>query len=217
MSCTTSSIDWLSTADDLPDRLIAALPKHRQSQTNGGRRFAPELSYGRHFGPAPASARPAAVLALLLRREGRWHIPLTQRPDHLRHGGQISLPGGIVEPGESSADAALRELTEELGVEAPCDIIGQLQDSYVFASDFSITPWLAATTQDLTWIPQADEVERVLELPLDVLLDPQSVGSMTIERGPLTLRAPCFCLGQDCIWGATAIILAELAELIRSV
>jgi 8-oxo-dGTP pyrophosphatase MutT (NUDIX family) len=207
----------LSTADDLPARLIAALPQCRQSRSIGGRRFAPELSYGRHFGPAPASARPAAVLVLLLRRAGRWHIPLTERPDHLRHGGQISLPGGIVEQDESSADAALRELAEELGAQAPCDMIGQLQNCYVFASNFLITPWLAATTQELNWVPQADEVERVVELPLDVLLDPKFVGSMTIDRGPLAFHAPCYQFGQDCIWGATAIILAELAELIRSV
>jgi 8-oxo-dGTP pyrophosphatase MutT (NUDIX family) len=217
MSCTTSSIDSLSTADDLPARLIAALPQHRQTRSVGGRRFAPQLSYGRHFGPAPASARPAAVLVLLLRRAGRWHIPLTERPDHLRHGGQISLPGGIVEQDELSADAALREFAEELGTQAPCDVIGQLQNCYVFASNFLITPWLAATTQEPNWIPQADEVERVLELPLDVLLDPHAIGSMAIERGPLAFHAPCYQFGQDSIWGATAIILAELAELIRSV
>jgi 8-oxo-dGTP pyrophosphatase MutT (NUDIX family) len=217
MSCTTSKIDSLSTADDLPERLIAAMPQHRQTRSDGGRRFAPELSYGRHFGPAPATARPAAVLVLLLRRAGRWHIPLTQRTDHLRHGGQISLPGGIVEQGESSVDAALRELAEELGPQKHCEMIGQLQDCYVYASDFLVTPWLAATTHEVNWIPQADEVERVLELPVDTLLDPQAVGGMSIERGPLTFQAPCYCYGQDCIWGATAIILAELAELIRSV
>jgi 8-oxo-dGTP pyrophosphatase MutT (NUDIX family) len=217
MFCTTSSIDSLSSAGDLPVRLIAVMPQHWQSRNDFGRQFAPELSYGRHFGPAPDSARTAAVIVLLLRRSGRWHIPLTQRPDHLRHGGQISLPGGIVEPGESSADAALRELAEELGTRASCDIIGQLHDTYVYASNFLITPWLAATSHNVTWTPQQGEVGRVLELPLNVLLDQKSVGRMTIERGPMTFRAPCFCFEQDCIWGATAIILAELAELIRRV
>jgi 8-oxo-dGTP pyrophosphatase MutT (NUDIX family) len=216
MSCTASNIESLSAADDLPERLAAALHRRGPAHADDGRRFAPELSYGRHFGPAPATARPAAVITLLVRRGGRWHVPLTQRPDQLRHGGQISLPGGIVEPGESSADAAIRELEEELGTSLPCHMIGQLQNCYVYASDFLISPWLAATTHEPKWTPQADEVERVVELPLAVLLDPQSVDSMTIKRGPLTFRAPCFRFGKDCIWGATAIILAELADLIRN-
>jgi 8-oxo-dGTP pyrophosphatase MutT (NUDIX family) len=215
MSCIASNIESLSTADDLPERLAAALRKNRPTHADDSRRFAPELSYGRHFGPAPATARPAAVIALLFRRGGRWHLPLTQRPDHLRHGGQISLPGGIVEPGESAADAAIRELVEELGARVPCDMLGQLQDCYVYASDFQITPWLAATTHEMNWLPQAQEVERVVELPLDVLLDRHAIHSMKIERGPLTFLAPCYRFGQDRIWGATAIILAELAGLLR--
>jgi hypothetical protein len=82
-------------------------------------RYQPGASYGRHFGPAPASARPAAVLVLLYTQAGAWHLPLTLRPMFLAdHAGQISLPGGAAEPGERSELAALRELEEELGVDA---------------------------------------------------------------------------------------------------
>jgi 8-oxo-dGTP pyrophosphatase MutT (NUDIX family) len=215
MSCTAPNIDAIIAADDLPDLLAAALRHRLRVRSEAGRRFAPELSYGRHFGPAPATARPAAVLVLLCRRQSRWHIPLTQRPSTLlRHGGQISLPGGTIEPGESSADAAIRELAEELGADVQCEMIGQLPDSYVYASNFLVTPWLAATMHDITWNPHAGEVERVLELPLEVLLDPQCVDTMTITRGPIKFHAPCFRFANDCIWGATAIILAELVDLI---
>src|SRR5476651_2102077 len=110
MSCTASNTDSLTSADDLPKRLAEALAQ-RNAARHEGRRFAPGLSYGRHFGPAPITARRAAVMVLLFRRGGCWHIPLTQRPSTLlRHGGQISLPGGTIEPGESSAEAAAREL-----------------------------------------------------------------------------------------------------------
>jgi 8-oxo-dGTP pyrophosphatase MutT (NUDIX family) len=214
MSCTASSIDSLICADDLPERLAVALA-YCNSRQREGRRFAPALSYGRHFGPAPFTARSAAVIVLVFRRAGHWHVPLTQRPSTLRHGGQISLPGGSVDPGESSAQAAARELVEELGTRAHCDMIGELSKCYVYASDFLVTPWLAATMAEMSWTPQASEVERVVEVPIEVLLDPNCVGSMTIERGPFTFSAPCIRYGEDCIWGATAIILDELAQLLR--
>ncbi len=80
-------------------------------------RFAPPLSYGRHFGPPAHDARPAAVMVFLYPRDGQWHLPLTVRPDTmLSHAGQISFPGGMVEAGEATRAAALRELEEELGV-----------------------------------------------------------------------------------------------------
>jgi 8-oxo-dGTP pyrophosphatase MutT (NUDIX family) len=216
MSCIAPNTDGLTSADNLPERLADALAR-RDSEFRVGRRFAPELSYGRHFGPAPTTARLAAVIVLLFRRDGRWHIPLTQRPDTLlRHGGQISLPGGTLEPGESSSDAAVRELVEELGTDLKCNLLGELHPFYVFASDFLVTPWLASTHDDAAWSPEACEVERVVELPLDVLLAPEEVGSMTIERGPLNFHAPCIQYGGDRIWGATAIILDELASLLEN-
>jgi 8-oxo-dGTP pyrophosphatase MutT (NUDIX family) len=209
-----SKIMALATAVDLPDRLAAELSARGRS-LRAGRQFAPELSYDRHLGPAPSTARPAAVVALLFRRSGRWHIPLTVRHAALvRHGGQISLPGGAIEPGESAADAAARELAEELGLREPIDLLGQLSDCYVFASDFLVTPWLAATTHEPTWQPHSHEVERVVEMPLEALFDPNAIGTTTIQRGALVFRAPCHRLGDDCVWGATSIILNELAGVV---
>jgi 8-oxo-dGTP pyrophosphatase MutT (NUDIX family) len=177
--------------------------------------MSPELSYGRHAGPAPLSARSAAVVILLYRREGRWRVPVTQRPAALlRHGGQISLPGGTVEPGETSQEAALRELREELGIDTAPQVLGQLNDCYVFASNFVVTPWLSALESEPQWRPDPGEVERVVELPLAALIDPDSIGHLTIERGPLVFRAPCYRHAGACIWGATSVILSELADLV---
>jgi 8-oxo-dGTP pyrophosphatase MutT (NUDIX family) len=179
--------------------------------------MSPELGYGRHAGPAPQTARAAAVVLLLFRRDGRWHLPLTERPLTLaHHAGQISLPGGAVDPGETSIEAGLRELNEELGFAAPNLLVGQLAECYVFASDFHITPWVIASFEPHTdWQPHPGEVQSVVELPLEVLLDEQAIGSVTIERGPLVFHAPCIRVGQARVWGATCIILSELAGVLR--
>lgn len=204
----------LSAAADLPWRLAAALAEGgicgRESP-----RFAPELSYGRHAGPPPYDARSAAVIVLIFRRGGRWHIPLTVRHAALeQHAGQISLPGGTVDAGETTADAARRELAEELGVSDSVELLAALPESYVYVSNFRVTPWLAVTEQTPVWRPQADEVDRIIELPLDALVDQSCRGMVSIERGPLAFRAPCFQIGTDCVWGATSIILGQLAGLI---
>jgi 8-oxo-dGTP pyrophosphatase MutT (NUDIX family) len=217
MSSTKLKIEKLTTADDLPSKLAVAM---RAGPLDASRRnsMSPELSYGRHAGPPPHTARHAAVVLLLFRRDGKWHLPLTERPDTLtRHAGQISLPGGAVDVGESSTEAALRELDEELGFNAPVEVLGQLADCYVFASDFLVTPCVATATHEFepTWRPHDREVKDVVELPIELLLDDQAVGTLTVKRGPLVFRAPCHHVGTTRVWGATSIILNELAALLR--
>jgi 8-oxo-dGTP pyrophosphatase MutT (NUDIX family) len=223
MLSTESNARKLATADDLPQRLTDALARGRRSG-KARSRMSPELSYGRHAGPAPPTARLASVLMLLFRRDDpaggarRWHLPLTERPATLaRHAGQISLPGGAVDPGESSSQSAIRELREELGVDAPLETLGQLAGCYVYASDFLVTPWIAVANFEPVWRPDAREVQSVIELPLDTLLDESAIGSMTIERGPLTFHAPCIRIGSARVWGATSIILGELADVLRTI
>lgn len=210
-------IEEMSTADDLPERLAAVLAKRAGTHADGNQ-FAPELSYGRHFGPAPHDARAAAVIALLFQRNGEWLIPLTVRPSALgKHGGQISLPGGSVDAGETTAAAALRELEEELRVREGVKLVGELAETYVYVSNFRVAPWIAATHAAPQWRPHDREVERVVEMPLAALFDEKCVGSISIERGPFVFRAPCLRVGEDCVWGATSIILGQLTGVLRQV
>jgi 8-oxo-dGTP pyrophosphatase MutT (NUDIX family) len=217
MLFTASMIEALAKSEDFPNWLdVGMAATYRRAPRPSP--VSPELSYGRHAGPAPHTARSAAVAILFFRREGRWHLPLTERPQTLsRHGGQISLPGGVLEPGESSIAAVYRELHEELGFHEAHLQISRLADCYVFASDFLVTSWIFATYEsNICWLPHDREVKAVLELPLEFLLDEQSVRRTTIERGPLTFGAPCLKFGDACIWGATAVILSELADVIRT-
>jgi 8-oxo-dGTP pyrophosphatase MutT (NUDIX family) len=181
-------------------------------------RYQPELSFGRHRGPAPAGARPAAVLVLLYPRGAEWHVPLILRPIHMPdHAGQVSLPGGVIEPGESSRDAALREYEEELGAAGEgLEILGQLTPLYLFASNFQITPWVAAAAAAPRWEPSPREVERLLEIPLSHLADPRNTGQIERRQRGLAFHAPCFLWENQRIWGATSMILAELVATIEA-
>jgi len=202
----------------LPDRLAARLAQG--TCLAASREFESELGYGRHHGPPLHTARPAAVMILLYPTEQGWSLPLTVRPVTLNaHAGQISLPGGLIEPGETSRQAALRELHEELGVEHHgIRILGPLAEFYVFISDFLVTPWIAVATARPSIVPNPAEVAEVLELPLSRLLDPASVGStMRIGHGGIQFRSPHFSLGQHEIWGATSMILATLRGVVKEI
>jgi 8-oxo-dGTP pyrophosphatase MutT (NUDIX family) len=215
MSSIESTIDELLSTPDLPVRLAEAL-RHGHRGSSARVRMSPGLSYGRHAGPAPFDARRAAVTLLLFQRDGRWHVPLTERPQTLtRHGGQVSLPGGSIDSGETTEQAALRELAEELGVQQSVELVGRLADCYFYASNFLVTPWIAATKSEPLWRPHDREVQRIIELPLETLFDVSAIGETTITRGQLNFHAPCISVAGTCVWGATSVILGELADVIK--
>ena len=202
-----------------PDRLAAAL---RQSLARGlpgraaQRAMAHRLAYGRHHGPVHADARQAAVLLVLHQTAKGWSIPAILRPVVMRaHAGQVSLPGGLIEPGETPAQTAMREFEEELG--APANdlvVIGPLSPIYVFISGFEVTPIVAVSPQPLVFRPNPDEVALVLELPLALLADEVNRGRHTIERCGLRFTVPHFAIGGQQIWGATSLVLAEFVALL---
>ena len=199
-------IDWLTV------RLKAPLPG-RAAQA----RFEPELAYGRHFARPLADARHAAVVMLLYRHDSGWRLPLALRPATLSsHGGQIGLPGGVIEPGETPAQAALRELQEELGIEpARVTLLGQLTPLYVFVSNFLVQPWVACLDGAAQFVASPYEVAEILELPLEHLLDRRQMGRYHRQARGIRFTAPTICFEDHCIWGATAMMLGELAALVE--
>ena len=180
------------------------------------RRFVAELSYGRHRGPAGPSAKPAAVVALFYPAHGQWHLPLILRPASMSdHAGQISLPGGGEEPGEAAQTCALRELHEELGVDpSRVEILGSLPSIYVYASNFLVRPFVALTRERPPFCPDSREVAELLEVPVRNLMDERNYTTQTIVRGRLSFRAPCIAFQGRHIWGATALILGQLLNVI---
>lgn len=197
---------------------VAAPPMAVAARDAGRRRFSPSLSYGRHFCPPLPTARRAAVMILFEPRHGGWSIPLTVRPNHLPdHPGQVCLPGGRLEPGETVVDAAEREFCEELGLDRfPARTLGQLQSIYVYHSDFYLTPCLAVVERPLHYRPNPAEVESVLHLPVEYLLDLNRHVVRAHARGGVSWTALGIEFEGWHVWGATAIVLGELAGILSS-
>jgi 8-oxo-dGTP pyrophosphatase MutT (NUDIX family) len=179
--------------------------------------YAPELSYGRHFGPSLIEMRHGAVLVLFHPGPADWNLTLTVRTSHLSaHAGQVSFPGGRIESGESPEQAALREYEEELGSPGDCALIGRLPDVNVYASNFLVTPVVALATDTLIYRPNPDEVAGVIELSLTSLADRTRRGRHEIVRGPLRFHTPHLHVAGRNVWGATWIILGELLERLEA-
>lgn len=161
----------------------------------------------------PGPGRRAAVLLVLLDRGGAPHLLLTKRSDDLpSHAGQISLPGGVVEDQDaSSADAALRETEEEVGIpRTALRVLGELDDVDTMASGFIIRPFVAVHQGPLRTVASDREVARIFDVPVaDVL---RADAALPARPAPLELRYPLD--GED-VWGATARILRVFSRALR--
>lgn len=160
---------------------------------------------------------PAAVLALFYEDEaGTPHLVFQRRSDRvLHHKGQVSFPGGAMDPGDPDLlTTALRETHEEIGV-APEDVepLGRLDD-IVTISGFKVSPFVGWLRRyPYPWRFSPHEVAYLLEVPLPVLLDPETYvpDVRTFEGRQVVL--PSYRVGTDLIWGATARILSNLLDL----
>lgn len=162
-----------------------------------------------------APSREAAVLIGLVPRPDQLQILLTERAAHLPyHPGQISFPGGRLNPSENPVTAALREADEEVALASgQVEVLGLLPPRLT-GTGFAVTPvvgWLAA---DFTPRPDPGEVESVFEVPVRHLLDPANSEIGTRDRYGTRFVAHEFRFRHHRIWGATAAILAEFLEVI---
>lgn len=161
--------------------------------------------------------RPASVLVPLMRRPQGLSMLLTRRTDHLRaHSGQISFPGGRRDDTDvSAADTALREAEEEVGLpRSHAEVLGYLDD-YPTISRFRVTPVVALISGEPSLLPAPDEVAEIFEVPLELLLNPQSYERNFLSREGVNMPFFEINYGAYRIWGATAGILRNLCQLVN--
>jgi 8-oxo-dGTP pyrophosphatase MutT (NUDIX family) len=141
---------------------------------------------------------------------------LTVRASGLRrHAGQVSLPGGATDPGETLAEAALREAHEEIGVDpARVRILGELTPVHVLVSGFTLHPLVGITDERPAFTLAAHEVDEVIEVSVDDLQDASAIRQGTRTRGGIAIEYPYFDLMGHQVWGATAMILGEFICLL---
>jgi 8-oxo-dGTP pyrophosphatase MutT (NUDIX family) len=158
------------------------------------------------------------VLLLLFPHDDQVRFVLTRRRDNLAaHAGQISLPGGRREDGESLQETALRETYEEVGIEPQSiSILGRLAPLYIPPSDFEVHPFVGWREERPAFVPQLSEVAEIIEAPLSDLLDDSSRREEVWERNGMSIQVPFFQINSHKVWGATAMVLSEFAERIRS-
>jgi len=166
----------------------------------------------------PESANVSSVLILLYPWKDKLLIPFILRTEYDGpHSGQIGLPGGKKEEADQDlVQTALREAKEETGIDiAAIEILGNLTTLYIPPSNFLVFPVVAFTPIRPDFIPDPGEVQEIIEVDVDEIRDQNCISNKNLNlRSGLVVEAPGYQIGNNFIWGATAMILSEFIELL---
>ncbi|MFN3373251.1 MAG: NUDIX hydrolase [Chloroflexus sp.] len=168
--------------------------------------------------PPEVTPRQSAALLLLFPHNDQLYLPLTVRSSRVTtHRGEVSLPGGGIDPGDGGAtEAALREAHEEIGVDpGQVEVLGTLTTFYISPSNNCLTPIVGAYPTPFEPNHDPEEVESVFTVPLTTLLEPTTVREEIWERSGTRMRVPFFALNGYKVWGATALLLSEFVARLR--
>jgi 8-oxo-dGTP pyrophosphatase MutT (NUDIX family) len=178
-------------------------------------KMAPELRLENQHG----YYQNAAVMILLFIRDGSWHTVLMKRPEYAgAHSNQISLPGGKFEESDADLEAtALREIREEIGIDdRQIRILGNLSRLHIPVSRIEVLPVVGFFPEEPDFLPDPSEVAYLIETPLADLLDPLNAREKFRTLMCKLVRVPYFQIGKEHVWGATAMILSEFLEIVRT-
>ncbi len=174
----------------------------------------------RPVAPPPDAPPPriGAVLLLLYPHNDAIYLPLTVRTAALRtHSGEVSIPGGGYDDTDGElSQTALREAWEELGITPDgVTLWATLTPVWIPVSNFQITPFVGWSEQRPTFASAPAEVAELIEVPLQLLLETDTMRSEIRERRGNLMYIPYFAVGEHKVWGATALVLAEVVGKLK--
>lgn len=207
--------DFIKYIPKIEKKILLASDAHAKMAPLERVSFLKEMNY------ADKNPREAAVLMLLYPKKSQTHLALIVRNSYPGvHSSQIGFPGGKVEIEDIDlAHTALRETHEEVGI--PSDkitVIKPFSKIYIPPSNFLVSPFLGISNEELSFIPDNNEVKRVLEFPLVEFLDDKTITKVRMTTSYATdIEVPAFMVEKYLVWGATAMMMSELKEVIKDV
>jgi 8-oxo-dGTP pyrophosphatase MutT (NUDIX family) len=162
--------------------------------------------------------KKSGVLLLFYPDEGAVYFPLIKRPQYPGvHSGQVGFPGGKMEPSDPDIlFTALREAEEEIGIDAgKVEVLGRLSDLYIPTSNFLVTPVVGFIQEKPNFVPEQREVARIITTEVISLFHPEVRKQTQLALGGgMYLDTPYFAVDEEVVWGATAMILSELIQIL---
>lgn len=167
------------------------------------------------------SPRMAAVMMLFYPKNGMTHLVLIVRNSYEGvHSAQIAFPGGKYEAGdENFSETALRETQEEVGVNpAIIDVVKSFTEVYIPPSNFIVHPFLGICKEEICFVLDPSEVSSIIELPLSIFLNDEILVEAKLSTSyAKEISVPAFDIEGHVVWGATAMMLSELKDVLKSV
>jgi 8-oxo-dGTP pyrophosphatase MutT (NUDIX family) len=177
------------------------------------------ISYSDETQYLDKNPKKAAVLMLFYPKNERTHLALIVRNSYPGvHSSQIGFPGGKVELSDANlTETALRETHEEVGIAShQIQVVKTFSEIYIPPSNYLVAPFMGIAYEELTFIPDPNEVKKVLELSIADFLDEQILTKVTMSTSYATdIEVPAFQVDKYIVWGATAMMMSELKEVIK--
>lgn len=203
-------------------KYIPKIEKEKLLSTDAHAKMAPleRISYLKESNYIAKNPKKAAVLMLFYPKNEITHLALIVRNTYPGvHSSQIGFPGGKVEESDFDLkETALRETHEEVGVHPDkIQIVKTFSEIYIPPSNFLVAPFMGISHHELTFIPDLDEVKRVLEFSIADFLDEKNITKVKMSTSYATdIEVPAFMVDKYVVWGATAMMMSELKETIKS-
>lgn len=204
-------------------KYIPKIEKETLLSTDAHVKMAPleRISFLKEENYLDKNPRRAAVLMLFYPKNQITHLALIVRNSYPGvHSSQIGFPGGKVEEEDANLEeTALRETHEEIGIHPnKIQIIKPFSEIYIPPSNFLVAPFMGISNEELSFVPDLDEVKRVLEFSIADFLDENTITKVTMSTSYATdIEVPAFMVDKYVVWGATAMMMSELKETIKAV